>query len=222
MGETIWVPTFAHRLPGPCGIPSPALTLPSCICVGRRTSLGATFMIVLPSGLAGLGARCIRTPWCCEEVSSLGQHGVNYILSPPPPLPTATNWKVGLGGRWQKKCFQGKTASTPLSNKFPCGTFRRTWTTEDCLLFKIRNLPASFPIHKEFHESPSGSTWNVTEHSYHKTQGPFAKTSQAVWEERVLEPYYVQGEQTPPWWSILILLEMLALALPGRRGGFPI
>ena len=31
-----------------------------------------------------------KDPWCCEEVSSLGQHGVNYILSPP-PLPTATN-----------------------------------------------------------------------------------------------------------------------------------
>ena len=147
--------------------------------------------------------------------------GVNYILPPPPPLPTATNWKVGLGRRWQKKCFQGKTASTPLSNKFPCGTFRRPWATEDCLLFKIRNLPDSFPIHKEFHGSPSGSRWNVSEHSYHKTQGPFAKTSQAVWEERVLDPYYVQGEQTPPWWSILILLEMLALALPGRRGASP-
>lgn len=58
-------------------------------------------------------------------------------------------------------------------------------------------------------------------HKEHLFQ-PFAKTGQAVGEEGVLEPYYVQGEQTPPWWSIPILLEMLALALPGRRGGFPI
>lgn len=99
------------------------------------------------------GSFITRSAWC-------------ELYSVTTTTPYSHQLKSGAAGRWQKKCFQGKTASTPLSNKVPCGTFQRTWTTEDCLLFKIRNLPDSFPIHKEFRGSPSGSRWNVTEHSY--------------------------------------------------------
>lgn len=49
------------RPPGPAGTAPPSRCIskaaPSCcICTGKHTSLGATFMILLQAGLAGLGA----------------------------------------------------------------------------------------------------------------------------------------------------------------------
>ena len=123
-----------------------------CISVGRRTSLvtWGHFHDCVAIRISWIRGWCIRTPWCCEEVSSLGQHGVNYVLSPPPLL-MATNWrKVGVGGGWQKKCFQSKNAWTPHSNKFPHHAFRRTWTIEDCLPFKQETYRILFLPIKNF------------------------------------------------------------------------
>lgn len=77
---------------GPIYLPHPSFPLHMCRDMHITGGHAHDFVAIRISWIRGW---CIRTPWCCEEVSSPGQHGVNCVncILSPPTLPTATNWK---------------------------------------------------------------------------------------------------------------------------------